>query len=177
MSSTFNGPIRIFKRNNPTNDGTIAPDNTGAAQVAQQQYFDPITATRLAGAIPTFDVGSVTSTAFTIPAGAIINHIFLYQTSAHSALTGGVITVAIDGVDVGTVTPTTAGGRIQVTFTATAAVATILNNVGVNDVTVTFTATAITAITGTLAGTFDVQYTARNVDGSISAVGSSYTNN
>jgi len=176
MSSTFTGPVRIFKRNNPTNDGTIAPDNTGAAQVAQQQYFAPITATRLAGAIETFDVGSVTSMPFTIPAGSIINHIFLYETSAPSALTGGVITVAINGTDVGTVTPTTTGGRLQVTFTATAAVATILNNVGVNDATITFTATAITAITGTLAGTFDVQYTARNVDGSISAYGSGYTN-
>ena len=46
MSSTFSTPIRIFKRNNPSNDGTIAPDNTGAAQVTQQQYItNPITAT------------------------------------------------------------------------------------------------------------------------------------
>ena len=176
MSSTFNTPVRVFKRNNPTNDGTIAPDNTGACQVAQQQYFAPITATRLAGALETYDVGTTTATPYVVPAGAIINHIFLYQTSAPSALTGGVITVAINGTDVGTVTPTTAGGRIQVTFTATAAVATILANVGTTDATITFTATAITAITGTLAGTFDVQYTARNPDGSIIAYGSGYTN-
>jgi hypothetical protein len=177
MSSTFNTPIRVFKRNNPTNDGTIAPDNTGACQVAQQQYFAPITATRLAGAIDTYDVGTTTATSYVVPAGAIINHIFLYQTSAPSALTGGVITVAINGTDVGTVTPTTTGGRIQVTFTATAAVATILANVGTTDATITFTATAITAITGTLAGVFDVQYTARNPDGSIIAQGAGYTNN
>ena len=177
MSVTFNTPVRIFKRNNPTNDGTIAPDNTGACQVAQQQYFAPITTTRLAGALETFDVGMTTSMPYTLPAGAIINHVFLYQTSAPSALTGGVITVAINGTDVGTVTPTTTGGRIQVTFTSTAAVATILANVGANDATITFTATAITAITGTLAGTFDVQYTARNPDGSIIAYGAGLTNN
>jgi hypothetical protein len=176
MSVTFNTPVRVFKRNNPTNDGTIAPDNTGACQVAQQQYFAPITTTQGAGALPTFDIGQTTATPYVVPAGAIINHIFFYQTSAPSALTGGVITVAINGTDVGTVTPTTTGGRLQVTFTATAAVATLLANVGTTDATVTFTATAITAITGTLAGTFDVQYTARNPDGSITAYGSGYTN-
>jgi hypothetical protein len=176
MSSTFTTPVRIFKRNNPTNDGTIAPDNTGAAMVAQQQYFAPITATRLAGALETFDVGSTTATTYVVPAGSIINHIFLYQTSAPSALTGGVITVAINGTDVGTLTPNTTGGRSQVSFTATAAVAALLSNVGTTDATITFTATAITAITGTLAGVFDVQYTARNADGSITAYGSGYTN-
>jgi hypothetical protein len=176
MSSTFTSPIRIFKRNNPTNDGTIAPDNTGVALVGQQQFFAPITAARTAGAIPTFKVGSTTATALTIPAGSMVTHVFFYQTSAPSALTGGVITVAIDGTDVGTLTPTTTGGRSQVSFTATAAVATLLNNVGTSDVTVTFTATAITAITGTLAGTFDVEYIPRNVDGSITAYGSGYTN-
>jgi hypothetical protein len=177
MSVTFNTPVRVFKRNNPTNDGTIAPDNTGACQVAQQQFFAPITATRLAGALETYDVGTTTPSAYVVPAGAIINHIFFYQTSAPSALTGGVITVAVNGTDVGTVTPNTTGGRSQVTFTATAAVATILANVGSTDVTLTFTATAITAITGTLAGTFDVQYTARNPDGSILPYGAGYTNN
>jgi hypothetical protein len=176
MSVTFNTPVRVFKRNNPTNDGTIAPDNTGACQVAQQQFIAPVTATRLAGAFDTFDIGQTSATAYVVPAGAIINHIYFYQTSAPSALTGGVITVNVAGVDVGTITPTTSGGRIACTFTASAAVATVLANVGANDATVTFTATAITAITGTLAGTFDVQYTARNPDGSILPYGAGYTN-
>lgn len=177
MSVTFNTPIRVFKRNNPTNDGTIAPDNTGAVQVAQQDFIAPITATRLAGAIPVFAVGTTTAAPAVIPAGSIINHIFFLQTSAPSALTGGVITVNVAGVDVGTITPTTTGGRIGIAFTNTAAVATVLNNVGSTDATVTFTATAITAITGTLAGTFDIQYTARNPDGSIIAYGAGLTNN
>jgi hypothetical protein len=111
-----------------------------------------------------------------LPAGSIINTVRFYETTAPSAITGGVITVAVAGVDVGTITPTTTGGVIVMTPTATAAVATVFNNVGTTDATVTFTATAISAITGTLAGTFSIEYTTRNVDGSIIAYGSGYTN-
>jgi hypothetical protein len=176
MSSTFSSPIRIFKRNNPTNNGTIAPDNTGAAQSTQQSYIAPITATQGAGALPTIDIGTTTAVPFVIPAGAIVSTVRFYETTAPSAITGGVITVAIGGVDVGTITPTTTGGIIVMTPTATAAVAAALANVGTTDATVTFTATAITVLTGTLAGTFSVEYTPRNVDGSIIAYGSGYTN-
>jgi hypothetical protein len=186
MSSTFTGPIRVFKRNNPTNDGTIAPDNTGASRISQQQYFAPITATRLAGAIPTFDVGSTTAVPFVLPAGAIIEGIRFYETSAPATLTGGVITVAIAITDpttgtvttttLGTFTPDTTGGVFTLTAPATAANAAIWNNIGTLDATITFTATAITVLTGTLAGTFSVDYTARNYDGSITPIGSGYTN-
>jgi hypothetical protein len=186
MSSTFTGPIRVFKRNNPTNDGTIAPDNTGASRISQQQYFAPITATRLAGAIPTFDVGSTTAVPFVLPAGAIIENIRFYETSAPATLTGGVITVAIAITDpttgtvttttLGTFTPDTTGGVFTLTAPATAANAAIWNNIGTLDATITFTATAITVLTGTLAGTFSVDYTARNYDGSITPIGSGYTN-
>jgi len=178
MSSTFTTPVRIFKRNNPTNDGTIAPDNTGAAQVAQQQYLLPAISATTAGNVilTTADVGMTTTMPFTIPAGSIINHVFFFQTTAPSALTGGVITISIGGVDVGTITPTTTGGRIGAVFTNTAAAAAVLNNVGTSDVTIVFTQATISAITGTIAGTFDVQYTARNADGSITAYGSGFTN-
>ena len=176
MSSTFTGPLRLFKRNNPSNDGTIAPDNTGASQATQQSYIAPITATQGAGALPTYDVGTTTAAPFVIPAGAQISTVRFYETTAPSALTGGAITVNVAGVDVGTITPTTAGGVIVLSPTASAAVATVLNNVGTSDATVTFTATAISAITGTLAGTFSVEYTPRNVDGSIIAYGSGFTN-
>lgn len=176
MSVTFTSPIRVYKRNNPTNDGTIAPDNTGAVQLTQQAKIADITATRSAGAVPTFPIGSTTAATFTIPAGSIVDTVYFYETTAPSALTGGVVTVAIGGVNIGTITPTTAGGKIEVVLTASAAVAAALANVGTSDVTVTFTATAITAITGTLGGTFSVEYTARNVDGSIINTGSGYTN-
>ena len=188
MSSTFTGPIRIFKRNNPTNDGTIAPDNTGAASVTQQSYItNPIVGTTSgATVLTTADVGSTTVTPFVLPAGALISNIRLYQTSAATGLTGGVITVAIvqtsptDGslttTTIGTITPTAAGGIISYVPTASAAVATILNNIGTLDATLTFSAATVSANTGTLGGTFDVSYVARNVDGSITAYGSGYTN-
>jgi hypothetical protein len=177
MSTTFTGPIRVFKRNNPTNDGTLAPGNTGAVQVSQQQFIAPITTTISAGALPTFDIGTTTAAPFVIPAGAILQRITFYETSAPSVLTGGVITINVGGTDVGSITPTTTGGPITMIPTATAAVASVLANVGTSDVTVTFTATAISAITGTLAGTFNIEYTARNVDGSIIQTGNGYTNN
>ena len=188
MSSTFTGPIRIFKRNNPTNDGTIAPDNTGAASVTQQSYItNPIVGTTSGATIlTTADVGSTTVTPFVLPAGALISNIRLYQTSAATGLTGGVITVAIvqtsptDGslttTTIGTITPTAAGGVISYVPTASAAVATILNNIGTLDATLTFSAATVSANTGTLGGTFDVSYIARNTDGSITAYGSGYSN-
>ncbi len=190
MSSTFTGPIRVFKRNNPTNDGTIAPDNTGATVTSQQQYItNPITATTADPTVlTTADVGTTTAVAFVLPAGAQIRDFSLYQTAAAGGLVGGVITVAIAQTNpttgvvttttIGTITPTAAGGKIAGVFTASAAVATIINNIGTLDATLTFTAAAVTTLSsGSLAGTFDVGYTPRNVDGSIIAYGSGYTNN
>jgi hypothetical protein len=189
MSSTFTGPIRVFKRNNPTNDGTIAPDNTGATAVTQQSYItNPIVGTTSgATVLTTADVGSTTVTPFVLPAGAMISNIRFYETTVPTGLTGGVITVAIvqtspvDGslttTTIGTITPTAAGGVISIAFTGSAAVAAILNNIGTLDATLNFSAATVSANTGTLGGTFDVAYVARNVDGSITAYGSGYTNN
>jgi hypothetical protein len=189
MSSTFTTPLRVFKRNNPTNDGTIAPDNTGAARLSQQQYItNPITTTT--GTTTTFttaDIGSTTAVPFVLPAGSIIEGFTLYQDTAAGSLAGGVITVAIvqtspvDGslttTTIGTITPTAAGGRIAGVFTATAAVATILKNIGTLDATLTFTAATVTTLaSGAVGGTISVDYTARNVDGSITPYGSGYTN-
>lgn len=190
MSSTFTTPIRVFKRNNPTNNGVIAPDNTGAARISQQQYItNPITTTTGTTTVfTTADLGSTTAVPFVIPAGSILEGVSLYQDVAAGGLVGGVITVAIAITDpvsgavtttnIGTITPTAAGGRIAGVFTATAAVANILENIGPLDATLTFTAATVTTLTsGSLNGTFSVDYTARNADGSITAYGSGYTNN
>jgi len=187
MSSSFTGPIRIYKYNNSTNDGTIAPDNTGAAQVSQQQFIAPITATTAAGDIPTFKLGQTTATPLVIPAGSIISDIKFYESNAPTALTGGVVTVNIDIPDpvtgvitttaLGTITPNTTGGILSIVLNAGNTVARDMTNVGPMDVTLRFTATAITAITGDLEGTFSVEYTARNPDGSITPQGQGYTNN
>ena len=189
MSSTFTSPIRVFKRNNPTNDGTIAPDNTGAARLSQQQYItNPITAvTAAATTLTTADIGTTTVVPFVLPAGSIIESFALYQDVAAGGLTGGVITVSINQTNpstgavttttIGTITPTAAGGRIAGVFTASAAVANIIENIGVLDATLTFSAAAVTVLSsGSLGGTLDVNYTARNADGSITPYGSGYTN-
>jgi hypothetical protein len=188
MSSTFTQPLRINKRNNPTNDGTIAPDNTGAARVSQEQYItNPITSTTASATVlTTADLGTTTATSFVVPAGAILESFALYQDVAATGLTGGVITMSIAQTNpstgavtttaLGTITPTAAGGRIAGVFTATAATAAIIGNIGTLDATLTFSAATVTANTGTLGGTFAVNYTARNADGSITAYGSGYTN-
>jgi hypothetical protein len=185
MSSTFTGPLRIFKRNNPTNNGTIAPDNTGAAVITQQVSFSGVNA---AGAITTYGIGNAATTIdqVWVPAGSFISNIRLFETTAPSAFTGMVITVGlavqnpttgvITTTTIGTITPTTTGGVIAFTPTATAAAAALMANVGQLDAQITFTVGTTSGVTGTLAGVFDVSYTARNVDGSINPIGSGYTN-
>lgn len=174
MSSTFTSPIRIFVRNNPSNDGTIAPDNTGASSATQQVTFSGVNA---AGAITTYQVGSPsTADSIVIPAGSLISNVRLFETTAPSAFTGMVITVAVAGTTIGTITPLTTGGVISLTTATTTAAAAIMANVGTSDVTVTFTVGSTSGVTGTLAGTFDVSYVPRNADGSIAPYGSGYTN-
>jgi hypothetical protein len=190
MSSTFTTPIRVFKRNNPTNNGVIAPDNTGAVRLSQQDIIlNPITTTTgTATTLTTAPYGTTTASPLVLPAGSIIESFSLYQDVAAGGLVGGVITMSISITNpstgavtttaIGTITPTAAGGRIAGVFTATAAVANIIENVGPLDATLTFSAAAVTTLSsGSLAGTLDVNYTARNADGSIIAYGSGYTNN
>ena len=152
MSSTFTSPIRIFMRNNPSNDGTIAPDNTGAAMVSKQT---PI-------------VAAAASTVV-IPAGSIISNISAYLNVVGAA--SRAISITSNGVttSVGSVV-TTALGKVDATFTASAAVANLLANVGAYDVTITLASEAASA------GTLSVEYTARNADGTITAYGSGYSN-
>ena len=152
MSSTFTSPIRIFMRNNPTNDGTIAPDNTGAAKVSKQA---PIVAAAAATLV--------------IPAGSIISNVVAYLNVVGAAsravsITSNGVTTALGSV------ATTALGRVNATFTASAAVANLLANVGAYDVTITLASEAGSA------GTLSVEYTARNADGTITAYGAGLSN-
>jgi hypothetical protein len=174
MSSTFTSPIRIFVRNNPTNDGTIAPDNTGASNASQQVTFSGVNA---AGTIATYQVGSpTTADSIVIPAGSLISNVRLFETTAPSAFTGLVITVNVGATAIGTITPTTAGGVISLVPATTTAAAAIMANVGTSDVTLSFVVGTTSGVTGTLAGTIDASYVPRNIDGSIIAYGSGYTN-
>lgn len=117
MSVTFNTPVRVFKRNNPSNDGTIAPDNTGAAIVSQQAAI----------------VGG-TATQIRIPAGSIVHSITDYVTTA--AGTPGATNVTI-GTDV-VATLTDAAGFNSASLTGVARLA----NTGTSDLWLSYTAGA-----------------------------------
>ena len=153
MSSTFTVPMRLNTRQTTSNDGTISADTTGAAIISQQRAI-------VAGAAAT-DV---------IPAGSIIHSITGYLNVVGAA--SRAVSLTVNGVTtaIGTLT-TTALGRVDVVFTASAAVANLLANVGQYDCTVTLASEAASA------GTLSIQYTGRNSDGTIIAYGSGYTNN
>ena len=153
MSSTFTIPLRLNTRQTTSNDGTISPDNTGASMISQQRAI-------VAGAAAT-DV---------IPAGSIIHSITAYINVVGAG--SRAVSLTVNGVTtaVGTLT-TTALGVVNVAFTASAAVANLLANVGAYDCTITLASEAASA------GTLSIQYTGRNTDGTITAYGSGYTNN
>lgn len=149
MSVTFNTPVRIFKRNNPSNDGTIAPDNTGASIVSREKAI----------------VGG-TATTVVIPAGAIVRSITTYVTTP--AGTPGTPNVTIGGTVVGTLSD--AAGVHPATFATGSTAVGKLANVGTSDVTLSYTAGA------SAVGYLSVSWTARNPDGTITNTGEGYTN-
>jgi hypothetical protein len=153
MSSTFTVPMRLNTRQTTSNDGTISADTTGASQISKQVAI-------VAGAAATA----------VIPAGSIIHSIDGYLNVVGAA--SRAVSLTVNGVTtaVGTLT-TTALGKVSVSFTASAAVANLLANVGGYDCTVTLASEAASA------GTLSIQYTGRNADGTITPYGSGYTNN
>ena len=151
MSSTFSAPIRVNTRQTTSNDGTISADNTGAVVLSQQVAFVS---------------GSTASVV--IPAGSIINNIQVY---VNDAATSRALSLTVDGTttSVGTIS-TAALGVASAVFTASAAVADLLANVGAYNCTVTL------GTESSSAGTLSVTYTARNSDGTITPYGSGLTN-
>jgi hypothetical protein len=149
MSVTFNTPVRVFKRNNPTNDGTIAPDNTGAALVSRQKAI----------------VGGTAATVV-IPAGAIVHSVTAYLTTA--AAVPGTPDVNIGATKVAELADV--AGINDAAFETTSAAVAKLANVGLEDVTLSYTAGA------SAVGFLSVVWTARNPDGTITNVGEGYTN-
>ena len=152
MSSTFTLPLRLNTRQTTSNDGTISADNTGAAMISQQSTI-------------------VAATALTdvLPAGSIIHSIDAYINVVGAASRSVTLTSNGTTTTIGTLT-TTALGKATVAFTASAAVANLLANVGTYDVTITLASEAASA------GTLSIQYTGRNADGTITPYGSGYTN-
>ena len=151
MSSTFTAPIRVNTRQTTSNDGTISADNTGAVVLSQQVAF-------VSGA----------TASVVIPAGSIINNIQVY---VNDAATSRALSLTVNGTttSVGTIS-TAALGVASASFTASAAVANLLANVGAYNCTVTL------GTESSSAGTLSVTYTARNSDGTITPYGSGLTN-
>jgi hypothetical protein len=152
MSSTFTLPLRLNTRQVISNDGSVSADNTGAAMISQQSTIVAATATT--------DV---------IPAGSIIHSIDAYINVVGAASRSVSLTSNGTTTTIGTLT-TTALGKATVAFTASAAVANLLANVGTYDVTITLASEAASA------GTLSIQYTGRNQDGTITPYGSGLTN-
>ena len=96
MSSTFTAPIRVNTRQTTSNDGTISPDNTGAAVLSQE-------------------VTVTTTEAATIylPAGSIIHFAQFFATD-----TGTSRSITLDTVAIGSVATTAAVN--QAVFTSAA---------------------------------------------------------
>jgi hypothetical protein len=144
--------MRLNTRQTTSNDGTISAENTGAAVISQQAAV----------------VGGAAKT-IVIPAGSIIHSIDFYINVVGAASRAISLTVNGTTTSVGSVV-TTALGKVGATFTASAAVANLLANVGAYDCTITLASEAASA------GTLSVQYTGRNADGTIAPYGSGLTN-
>ena len=153
MSTTFTGPIRIGTRQTTSNDGTISTSNYGAAVCSRQVAI----------------VGGAAAT-IVIPAGSIIHSVDAYLNVVGAASRAVSVTVAGTTTSVGSVT-TTALGKVAASFTASAAVANLLANVGTSDATITLASEAASA------GRLSVVYTDRNADGTITPTGEGFTNN
>jgi hypothetical protein len=152
MSSTFTIPLRLNTRQVINNDGSVSLENTGAAMISQQS---PIVA--------------ATAATDVLPAGSIIHSIDAYINVVGAGSRSVTLTSNGTTTTIGTLT-TTALGKATVAFTASAAVANLLANVGAYDVTITVASEAASA------GTLSIQYTGRNSDGTITPYGSGLTN-
>jgi hypothetical protein len=91
MSSTFSAPIRVNTRQTTSNDGTISPDNTGAAVLSQQK-----TVTTAEDAIVYLPAGSyIHSAQFIATDTGTSRAITLDGTSIGSVATTGTVNAAV----------------------------------------------------------------------------------
>ena len=111
--------------------------------------------------------GSLTGTAFVIPAGAQITYFKYFVTSTFSAATTVKLSIGATDVTAATTVTGPAAPANMTAATAADAVTSLFNNVGSTDAIVTYTATkADTLTTGSV--TLQVTYTVRDSDGSAS---------
>jgi hypothetical protein len=149
MSSTFTAPIRVNTRQTTSNDGTLSPDNTGAAVLTQQKPLDG------------------TDVVFYLPAGSIIHNIQAYVTTAGTGRSA-VVENESGSYVVASISTAGADAVANAAFESNAAVAA---NVGPAPVAV-----YMNAGNDTSTGTLSITYTARNANGTITPYGSGLSN-
>jgi len=151
--ATHLGPwlLGTVKDTTGTTAGSIR--NMGATEVTQTVTLDFASIN-----------GSLTGTAFVLPAGAMITYLKYYVTSTFSGAT--TVKLSIGATDVTAVTTVTGPAAPANLGAATASdtVTSLFNNVGSTDAIVAYTATkAATLTTGSV--TLQVTYTVRGSDG------------
>jgi len=139
--------LGTVKNTTGTTAGTLR--NMGATTVGQTVALNAAT--------------SLTGTLGYIPAGAIVTNIYLYTTTAFNGTPS--VVVAVGGTTV-TSNPTFSSGLYSgnLSFVNSAAVGTLLANVGTSDVAVTYTVSGASTSTGQ--ATILIEYMVRNADGS-----------
>lgn len=113
--------------------------------------------------------GSLTGTAFVLPAGAMVTYYKYYTTDTFSGATTVKLTIGATDVTAATTVTGPAAPANMTAATASNAVTSLFNNVGSTDAIVAYTATkAATLTTGSV--TLQVTYTVRGSDGSANPV-------
>lgn len=105
--------------------------------------------------------GTLTGTAFVLPAGAQLINVTFQTTTVFSAATTAKLTIGATDIT-GTITVTSLGVA-SLTFAATSGAMALVNNVGATDATVTYTLAGAGLTTG--AGNIVIEYMQRASDG------------
>ena len=168
MATSFNAPVKVYARENATNDGTIAADNSSAVLGVQ---FGTSTA---------WDGTATTVNAARIPAGSYLYDFVVHVVAGATAVTGSTVNInwLPDGGTasvIGTllVNPLNAdeSERIEIQWDNTSN--DIFENVGTTPGYITFGDVDLPAGTTTNFATF---FVTRNADGTLTNTGANLVN-
>jgi hypothetical protein len=173
MATSFNGPLKVYQRQLPTNDGSGNQLVANVGAVGANQYYTYTEASGTSGSI----------NFARIPAGSHIKYVTAYITAGSTAVTGGTLTINFtpdngSAVAVGTIVipavPANTGAVVQsVLNPTTSAGVNALANVGTVPGYLSYGAGGFTA-NGTF--TYVTDYVIRNTDGSITNTGANLSN-
>ena len=168
MATSFNAPVKVYARENATNDGTIAADNSSAVLGAQF------------GTSSVWDGTQQTVTAARIPAGSYLYDFVVNVVAGATAVTAGNVDVnwLPDGgtaTVIGTITVNALNAneseRVEIIWDSTTN--DIFENVGDTPGYITFGSSGLAAGTTTNFATF---FVTRNADGTLTNTGANLVN-